>query len=766
MLKNYLKIAIRNLLREKLYSTINLLGLGIGVAVALLLGLYVREEWSFDSFHSKKDRIHRVWVKEHYQGEVFFNTVTPVVLAGVLEENFPEVEKTVQFIQAGTLVKQGGEVSREQMHVITPSVLDVFDFKLLEGNPEDALDGLRKVVLTPGAARKYFGDAPALGKALTIQANGQWEEFTVSGIIEEAPANSSIQYNMLIPYENMKTLFSKQSLTSWTFVYPETYVLLKKGVDANTLEKKIAPVIDRQVVSIYKAGEYEVGFQPLLDIHLNNDFPQGIAEVSDHRYPVILSGIALLVLALGVVNFVILAIGRSVSRAKEVGIRRVTGALRWQLMQQFWSESLVVTLLAVVLGVALAQLCLPAFNLITGKILEIPYSISSLASFLGGGLALGLLAGAYPALVVSGFSPLRAIKGMITKVGRGRQMLLRGLVSFQFVLSLSLIICTMVMAFQLRFLQQKNLGFDKEQVVILPYQATPTADHGTAAILADGREAEARLRQELKGEQGVLGVTASAHAVGIPGWTTLGYTDPSTQQYRTFTFNAVSDNYLETMGIGLAAGRSFSPDIPSDRDKALVVNESMADAFGWRSLVGRQLPPPFEAFQLIGIVKDFNYSSLHTQIGPLMMGMNLRSVYQVVNDVSYEDLPIPKIALRLKGGDIPATLEAIRETWSRVAPEQPFNYSFLNDALDSQYRAEQYLSNILSWATYLAILIACLGLFGIATLTAARRTKEVGVRKVLGASVAQLVFTLNKPITLMVLLASVIASPIAYLLMQ
>ncbi|MCB0564326.1 MAG: ABC transporter permease [Phaeodactylibacter sp.] len=766
MLKNYLKIALRNLSREKLYSTINILGLGIGVAVALLLGLYAREEWSFDSFHSKKGRIHRVWVKEHYQGEVFFNTVTPVVLAGVLEDNFPEVEKTVQYIQVNNLVKKGSEVSQERVHVITPSILEVFDFKLLEGNPQKALEGLRKVVLTPPLARKYFGDGSALGQTLSIQLNGDWEEFTVSGIIEEAPANSSLQYSMLIPYENMKTLFSERALTSWTFVYPETYVLLKEGVDVLALQEKMAPVIDQQVVRIYKAGEYVVGLQPLLDIHLNNNYPQGIASVSDHRYPMILSGIALLVLVLGMVNFVILAIGRSVSRAKEVGIRRVAGALRRQLMQQFWAESVVVTLLAVALGVLLAQLCLPAFNLITGKSLSLPYSISSLALFLSGGLSLGLLAGAYPALIVSGFSPLRAIKGMITKMGRSRQMLLRGLVSFQFVLSLCLIICTMVMSFQLKYLQQKNLGFDKEQVVILPYQATPTADHGTAAIFSDGREVESRLRQELNGRQEVLGVATSAHAVGFPGWTALGYTDPSTQQYRSFSYNAVSANYLETMGIGLAAGRNFSADIPSDLEKAIVVNEAMADAFDWRGLVGQQLPPPFESFQLIGIMKDFHFHSLHTDIGPLMIAMSLGTVYQVVSDASYEDLPIPKLAIRIDGGNVPAALLAIRKAWNKAAPGQPFDFTFLNDALDAQYRAEQHLSSVLSWATFLAILIACLGLFGIATLTTVRRTKEIGVRKVLGASVAQLVFTLNKPITLMVLLASVIAAPIAYLLMQ
>ncbi|MCO6477482.1 MAG: ABC transporter permease [Phaeodactylibacter sp.] len=766
MLKNYLKIAARNLIREKLYSTINILGLGIGVAVAILLGLYAREEWSFDHFHSKKDRIHRVWAKEHYQGEVFFNTVTPVVLAGVLEDNFPEVEETVQYITTGNLVKKGSEVSREQVHVITPSVFKVFDFKLLEGKPAEALDGLRKVVLTPTAARKYFGDGPALGQVLSIQLNGKWEQFTVSGIIEEAPANSSIQYNMLIPYENMKTLFSERALTSWTFVYPETYVLLKESVDAEALQAKMAPVIDRQVVRIYKAGEYVVGLQPLLDIHLNNDFPQGIAAVSDRRYPVILSGIALLVLALGIVNFVILAIGRSVSRAKEVGIRRVAGALRRQLMQQFWSESVVVTLLAVVLGVLMAQLCLSAFNLITGKSLSIPYTIFSLGLFLGGGLALGLVAGAYPALIVSGFSPLRAIKGMITRLGRGRQMLLRGLASFQFVLSLSLVICTMVMAAQLRYLQNKNLGFDKEQVVILPYQATPTNDYGLLAIYAEGRDAESRLRQELNGQQGIRGVTVSTHAAGIPGWTNLGYTDPSSQQYRTFAYNAVSENYLETMGIGLAAGRSFSPDIPSDRNQAVVINETMADAFGWRELVGQQLPPPFESFQLAGILKDFHFRSLHTEIGPLMMSMNPRSVFGVVSDVSYEDLPTPKIALRLAGGDVPATLETIRQAWSKVAPEQPFDFTFVSEALDAQYRAEQHLSSILAWATWLAILVACLGLFGIATLTTARRTKEIGVRKVLGASVTQLVLTLNRPVTLMALLASVIAAPIAYLLMR
>lgn len=766
MLKNYLKIAVRNLLREKLYSAINILGLGIGVAVALLLGLYAREEWSFDSFHSKKDRIYRVWVKEHYEGEVFFNTVTPVVLAGVLEDNLPEVETSLQYIPINSLVKKGSELSQERVHVITPSVLEVFDFRLLEGDPEDALEGVRKVVLTPALARKYFGEGPALGQTLSIQLSGQWEEFTVSGIIAEAPANSSLKYSMFIPYENVRALFPERALSSWTFVYPETYVLLKEGVDVLALAEKVAPIIDKQVVKIYKAGEYVVGLQPLADIHLNNDYPEGYAEVSDRRYPVILSGIAVLVLMLGVINFVILAIGRSVFRAREVGIRRVVGALRRQLMQQFWSESVVVTLLAVALGALMAQLCLPAFNLITGKSLSVPYTISSMALFLGGGLALGLLAGAYPALIISGFSPLRAIKGMITKMGRGRQMLLRGLVSFQFVLSLCLILCTIVMAFQLRYLQHKNLGFDKEQVVILPYKATPAAGYGTARIFADGLELESRLRQELSGRREVLGVTASAHALGYPGWATLGYTDPSTQQYRNFSYNTVSENYLEVMGIGLAAGRSFSPDIPSDRENAVVANEAMADAFGWKNLLGGPLPPPFEAFQLIGIMKDFHFRSLHTEITPLMMGMSPSAIYQVVSDVSYEDLPIPKIALRLAGGDVPAALALVKDAWSKAAPGQPFDFTFLNEALDAQYRAEQHLSSLLSWAAGLAILVACLGLFGIATITTAGRTKEVGLRKVLGASVAQLVLTLNKPITLMVLLASVIAIPIAYLLMR
>ncbi len=766
MLKNYLKVAIRNLFKEKLYSFINILGLSAGVGVVILMALFVKDEWTFDQFHTKSDRIYRAWVKEKFEDQLFFNTVTPFILTPTLEENFAEIESIVQYLPLNTVVKKDDFNDQENIFMISSHFLDVFDFKLIEGDRGSLLQDLRQIIITPDIARKYFGTEDPIGQSLSVSLGDKEELFAVAGLIEAPPSNSSLQFDLLISAENSKTISSERARQSWTNVYPETYVLFKEDVEMGAFEEKLQPFMDKQIAEIYPPGAYQVGFQPLTDIHLNNEFPVGTAQVSDWRYPYILGGVALLILLLAAINFITLSIGRSVSRAKEVGVRKVSGATRLHLIMQYWSESLVVAIIAILGGVFLAELALPVFNGLAGKELVLTYTPVNLLFFLGLTLLIGLAAGSYPALVVSGFNPIKAIRGYVSKLGSERHIVLRGLVGVQFVLSVGLIACTMIMQQQMRFLQKKNLGFAKEHQMVLPYKGQPSQDKGLIDLYKEGKQKADRLEQELSARQDVPAFTTSAHTLGTPGWLSVGYTDPSSQRYRDFIVNAVDYDFLETMKIELVAGRNFTESITTDADKAVVVNETMAKNFDLEDKVGQPMPQPFEELQLIGIVKDFNFNSLHNAVEPLLMTMDLLSVLRRVSDMNSNDQPLIKMTMTIDGENVPETVGAIKTAWAKVAPDQPFNFSFIDDNLNLMYQAESRLSRILGLATLLAIFIASLGLFGIATMTVARRTKEIGVRKVMGATAADILILLNRRFTWMVLISSVVAAPLAYYFMQ
>lgn len=760
MLRNYFKIALRNLTKNKLYSFINLTCLSIGTAVVILLMLFVRNEWTFDQFHQNHPRIFRAWVKEHTPDKVYFNTYTPYILGQELRDNFPEIAQLARYLTINAQIKKGNFSERENVHVIEPQFLKMFDFPLLQGKADQALLDQHSIVITPAMAEKYFGEPNPLGKTLTLQLADQWVDFNVTGLIKAAPENSSIQYDMLIPFELTKTLVSEGGRNSWTNVNVETYVMLQKGVRASDFKAKIVPFIDGKVAAEYKPGKYEVGLQPLADIHLNKDFPEGIVKVSDSRYPYILLGIALLILALACINFTTLAIGRSISRAREVGVRKVTGAKRGQLMLQFWSEAVLTALFAVCIGLLLAQLALPAFNLLIGKKLAIAYSLPTFAALIGLTLLIGLLAGIYPSLILSGFSPIKSLRGTLSNFGTNRHVILRGLVGFQFVLSILLIICTLVMKQQLHFIQNKNLGYSREQVVILPYSRT-------GARLTDqwneGKTILNRLQQELNKKQGAGQATMSTHTFGTPGWTSLGYREQGSKQFRSFRMNGVDENFLPMYGIKLIQGRNFSGPAEANQH-AVIINEAYAKSFALS--LGQALPIPFQDFRVIGISQDFNFESLHTQVEPLLLAYDPVSVLRQSQDLTFEDSPTPKISVKIPADNLQASMTTLRMLWKKVAPEQAFDYAFLDQNIDQLYRTESRLSNMIGLAAGLAIFIACLGLFGIATLTIVQRTKEIGVRKVLGASTLQIVFLLNKNFSVLVLGATILAIPLALFFLQ
>lgn len=760
MLKNYLFVAFRNLHRGGLYSFLNLAGLTIGTATVILLMLFVYDELSFDKFHEKSDRIYRAWVKEHYEGEVFFNTVTPYVLGGELRENFPEIQTVTRYAGYTSLVKNGSFTEQEDMLMIEPEFFQVFDFTLLRGKKELVFDNLHQIVLTEEMGEKYFGDPYPIGQSLTMQFNGEWTDFTVSGVVDKAPGNSSLQFDFLFPFAHLENLYSEGRKKSWTSVSVETYVLLNKDNDVADLSAKVAPFVDGKVADDYEPGEYIVGFQPLTDIHLNNDFPRGMVDVSDGRYPGILSGVALLILLLAAINFTTIAVGRSVSRAKEIGVRKVTGASRLQLMMQFWTEAILTAAVSVFGGVILVELALPFFNSITDKQLAFDFSVPHVTACASLALLTGLISGIYPALVQAGFSPIRSLKGMVSKVGDEKHLVLRGLVGFQFLLSILLIGCTLIMGQQLEFLQGKNLGFEEEQTIVIPFR-----DSGLrfSELLDAGGQMTKRLKSELSDKNEFLDFSWSNHTFGTSGWMRLGYTSQADGAFKRFYLNGIGADFISMMGIELLEGRH--PDVtlnPSDKT-AVVVNEEYAKMYGVS--VGQPMQEPFQDYMVVGISKDFHFQSLHSKVEPLVLAAHPLELIRTASDIMANDTS-PKISVKVSSSDLPATLSVLRQAWKKVAPEQAFDYTFLDENINRQYRSEERFSQVVSYSTVLAIFIACLGLFGIATLSIAKRKKEIGVRKVLGATTADIIFMLNKNFTFLVLGASILALPLAWYFMS
>lgn len=757
MLQNYFKIAWRKLLKGKLFSFINLTGLSVGMAVVILIMLFVKHEWSYDNFHANSDRIYRAWVKENYKGTLIFNSVTPLLVGSELENNFPEVKKTARFMNANNLVRRGDFMEQELLHFVDPDFLGIFDFQLIEGETGNVLENLHQIVITEAVGEKYFGDPTPIGETLTMNVGGDWTDFSVSGIIEAPPSNSSLQFQILIPFGFIEQTYREGTRQCWTCVFGETYVMLDETANVDILSAKIAPFIDEKVKDSYQPGEYIIGLQPLEDIHLNNDIPVGIAAVSDARYPYILASVALLILLLACINFTSLSIGQSVTRAREVGVRKVTGATQWQLRSQFWSEAILTAGIALVLGVTLAQVSLPLFSSLADIPLSLDITFQNILFFLALALVIGLLSGLYPAMILSRFAPVQAIQGILSNRGKNKHLVLRSLVGFQFVLSVFLIICTMGMQKQMTYLQNKNLGFKKDQTVIVPFSGSggPFSE-----MWNDAHQLQERLKNELAGS-GVKKVLTSSHTFGTQGWAQVGYTEQETDKFRRFNAQQIDYEYIDAMGIELVEGRKFDKDISSDK-KAVIVNEAFVKAYQLDAPIGALLPGPFREYQVIGVAKDFHFSSLHTPIAPLAMMTDFFPFLRVTPDMNFNDNLNPKFSLKVESNNLAGTLNEIKETWQALAPEEAFSFTFMDENLNQQYLAESKLSNIISLATLLAILVACLGLFGIATLTIAQRTKEIGVRKVLGASTSNIVLMINKNFAALALIATLIAAPISW----
>lgn len=764
MLKNYFKIAFRSLYKQKLYSFINISGLALGVACCALILLYTTNEWSFDKFHSNADRTYRAWVLEDYgNGDVYFNTVTPFVLKPTLEQSIPEVELVAQRYVFNDLVKrsESDESFSTSIQAVDSEFFSIFDFELLEGDPNQIFTGLNEVILTPELAEQYFEDENPLQKTILITIGGEFQAFTVTGIIEKAPTNSSIEYELLIPMEKAITTINPRALENWYGVTPETYVLLNKDADLSATEAKFPAMMEQALGDDYNEGEYEVGLQPLTDIHLNTEFPVGIATVSDPTYSYILGGIALLILIIACVNFMTLSISRSTSRAKEVGIRKTIGAERRHLMYQFWGEALLMTVFSVGLGVIISEFLLPFFNQLSGTQLSLQLSIDSILLYSGLAIFISVIAGIYPALILSNFKPVEVLKGKLQIKG-DKSFFRKGMVVFQFTISIFLIACTLMVNQQLDFLRSKDLGFQKEQVLILQTDLQLGPQMGLTQISQEALRQKELLKSQISSNTNILDLASSLFTPAQQGWIGVDFKDTD-QQTRRMNINFVDTDYLNMMGIELVAGRNFSEEISSDSRRAIIVNQALVDDYGWDNAIGKKLPGNnFDDHEIIGVVENFNYESLKTSVEPLAVSIQPSLLLSGIANIGFASSPSPRISLKISSENVPETITTLEQTWAAISPGAPFNYQFLDSSIDSQYRQEERLQKIAVAGSTLAIIIACLGLFGLASLMISRRVKEIGIRKVLGASATSITVLVNKEFTILVLISIVLAIPMAW----
>lgn len=750
MIKNYLKVAARNLLRNKFYSLLNISGLAIGIACCLLIVLFVTDELSYDRYYENSGNTYRLTMAGALNGSAFDLAVVGPSVGQTLVNDFPEVLNSGRFRQRGApFIRFGENVFKETKYVWADhSILDIFDIELVQGNPETALVEPKSLVMSETAAKKYFGNLDPVGQIVEF---GSAKDYRVTGVYKDIPKNTHFDFDVM---GSMVTLDEARQ-PIWLSMNFQTYVVLKEDADIqkmaalfpDMLQKYVGPEI-KQIMNleweelVQNGTSLAFGMQPVTDIHLKSDLQGELDANSEISYVYIFSAIAFFILLIACINFMNLSTARSARRAKEVGIRKVLGSVKRQLINQFLAESILISAISFVLAIGLAYLALPYFNDLSGKVLTIPFDQPLfLAAIFSGILIVGLLAGSYPAFFLSAFQPVKVLKGALSS-GMKSGALRNVLVVVQFFTSIVLVIGTLVILDQLEFIQNKNLGFERDQVVII-----------NDAFLA-GNNVNA-LKTEMESFSEVKSASLSGF-LPTPSNNNMNVffkgIVPSQDNQVLMSSWVVDYEYLETMGMQLSDGRNFSRDFPTD-STGIIINEAAAKEFGFENPIGEtigtyaDLQGNIQAMKVVGVVKDFHYQTLRDKIAPLSM--------QLGNSTGL-------LNLKVNTDDYSGLLKKIEDSWSSLAPNQPFATSFLDVRFERMYQAEQRLGKIFGVFAGLAILIACLGLFGLAAYTAENRIKEVGIRKVLGANVGQLVYLLSRDMGKLVLIAFIIGAPLAW----
>lgn len=753
MLRNYLKIALRNLKKNKGFSAINILGLAIGIATCLLITLYVLDELSYDRHHEKADRIYRVNAAINFGGTLQNLAVAPDPLAFTMVNDYPQVENAVRFRNYGASVVRKGEqnIKEEKIISVDATLFDVFTLPMIQGNPKTALRDPNTVVITEEIAEKYFGTSQAVGQVLRFDNQ---TDYKVTGVIKNLPPNSHFDFDFFVSMAGSE----EARRNNWVSFNFNTYLLLQKGTRPETMERKFGELMEKYLFpqaadlmgitkeSFEKSGSYiKFSLTPLTDIHLRSDQVAELGPNSDIQFVYIFSAVALLILVIACLNFMNLSTARSANRAKEVGVRKVLGTQRAHLINQFLTESVLMSLIAFIIGYVIAFLMLPYFNDLAAK--ELSLSIAQhpvlLPVLSGCPVIVGLLAGSYPAFYLSSFQPIKVLKG---RLGSGfKSSYFRStMVVFQFSISIALIIGTIVIYRQLNYIQNKKLGFNKEQVLII--KDTYVLNEQTEVF----RNEALRLPHVVSATvSGYLPVPSSrSEDLFFPE----GVMDPkksiSMQNW------SVDVDYVATMGMEIIKGRNFSKDLLTDSN-TVIINEAAAQVMGLQDPIGKKVgnlqdvtdKNSMRYYTIIGVVKNFNYESLRQNIEALCMKLG-----RATGNISF----------RMQTGNVMGVVKNMESLWKKMAPGQAFTYSFLDEDFNAVYRAEQRMGTIFISFAVLAIFIACLGLFGLATYAAEQRTREIGIRKVLGASVGSIAGMLSRDFLKLVLIAALIVFPIAW----
>ncbi len=756
MLRNYLKITLRNIFKYRVFSFINIFGLALAIACTIIVIFYVRNEITYDTFHEKADRIYRPYTKFKRGAREGTGVHTPFIMGKQLKDNYPEIESYSILTSFFNQVYKGENSFPEEIHIAGEEFFNIFSFSVLHGETINVLSDATSIILTEEMAEKYFGRSDVVNELLAIEVGGELKNFTIKAVLQDIPSNSSLRFNFLISDLHTKDIFPAPMLTSWNMITGETYVLLHENVDKAELEPKFSSLVEQVMGDDLEEIEFAIFLQPLTDIHLNTDLPEGNVSVSDPKYTIILAGISILILLLACINFVTLSLGRSFSRAKEIGIRKSTGANRKQIIVQFLGESVLMSILALFNGLIMAFIILPWFNELADLNLKFTLDTGNILIISGVTILTGLLAGIYPALIVSGFKPLDIIKSDL-RLGKGNNTLGSVLVTGQFALTVFMIACTVIMKDQLSYLQNKNLGFDKDHVVVVPVRVGDAK--GLSDVVKRGMERAAILDNALMNEPVILATGIASHTFEPGGWTHIGY-QKNDEETNWFYYNTINPGFIPAMKMEIVQGRNFEWENQADLKRSIIVNEAFVKEYEMENPIGDRIP--HEAFidhEIIGVVKDFHIASLHARIEPLILVMNVEIGFSGANNVSISSSEIPKLFVRLEGGKIQEGIDLLRSEWEKTFPGEPFDYSFMEDNLKEQYEREQNLSKIVTSASILAIIIGCLGLFGLSTLSLAGKLKEISIRKVFGASKTSIYLILSKRFIILLSVAFIISFP-------
>lgn len=744
MIKNLLLVALRNFKRDKGYNFLNILGLTIGITFSLFLIFYIRDELSYDRYHKNVDRIFRVnsYIKEADKDTLKW-AVTQIPLAQTLKKDYPEIEEAARFVGSGRTMYKNGDLKfyEDKVFFADSGLFRIFTYQFIEGDPQTALVAPNSMVLTQSVAERYFGkNKNAVGKSLK---NDKGDVYKITGIVKDVPRHSHFIFNVLISASSL----DKNNADNWGSFYIYTYVLLKPNSNAALLEKKLLAMYDKYMAPIFSKFNVKIryGLQAIPSIHLYSDMVNEPEELGSISYIYIFSAVALFMLIIACINYMNLTTARSARRAREIGIRKVTGCSRYQLVAQFLAESTLTAFVALLLSIGLIAIFLSTFNSLSGKFITFGSLLDggTIMILLGVVLFVGLLGGSYPAFYLSNFNPVDVLKGSLAK-SSSNVALRRVLVVVQFSISMIMLICTWVVYGQLQYLRNKDLGFNKEQVLSL---AADSNDDIRSKVLA--------FKNEARKNPQVLSVSTAQNTPGGPNINFNLFTVESKNGFvdKGIDCYAIDEDYFKTLGMEIKKGRNFSG--ISDTLRSIVVNENMVKAFGWDEPLGKKVKFPGDTsgfyLEVVGVVKDFNQKSLYNPIAPLLL------FYRPNNS---------SLQLKLEGKNIPGTIASIEKTWRSSFPDLPFSYTFLDQDFDSQYAADQKRGKIFTAFSILTILITCLGLLGLIAFTTQQRQKEISIRKIMGAGVSQIVPLITRNFVLLVGISCFIAFPVAYIFMN